>query len=107
MTKKTYATVTGKFSTQVAITSFLIGTLVFILSQLFPKVDSIFIIGIFYVMIALFVNGVVFLNLVHHFLFFRNHREYFGIKILIVMANIPIAVGYFYITINRINLFTF
>ncbi|MBN8567250.1 MAG: hypothetical protein J0M25_11025 [Flavobacteriales bacterium] len=107
MTKKTYATVTGKLSTQIAITSFLIGTILFLLNQLFPKIDELFIIGIFYVLLALFVNGVVVLNLIHHFIFFQNHREYFGVKILLVLANLPIAAGYFYITINRINLFYF
>jgi hypothetical protein len=107
MTKKTYATVTGKLSTQIAITSFLIGTILFLLNQLFPKIDELFIIGVFYVLLALFVNGVVVVNLIHHFIFFQNHREYFGVKILLVLANLPIAAGYFYITINRINLFYF
>ena len=104
MTKKTYATVTGKLSTQIAITSFLIGTILFLLNQLFPKIDELFIIGVFYVLLALFVNGVVVLNLIHHFIFFQNHREYFGVKILIVLANIPIAALFFYLTINNINL---
>lgn len=107
MTKKTYASVTGKLSTQIAIASFGMGTLLFILNQLFRSIDFIYVIGIFYVMIALFVNGIVLLNLIHHFIFFRNHREYFAIKILIVLANFPIAAGYFYITINRMNLFYF
>lgn len=104
MTKKNYATVTGKLSTQIAITSFLIGTILFLLNQLFPKIDELFIIGVFYVLLALFVNGVVVLNLIHHFIFFQNHREYFGVKILIVLANIPIAALFFYLTINNINL---
>ena len=103
MTKKNYATVTGKLSTQIAITSFLIGTILFLLNQLFPKIDELFIIGVFYVLLALFVNGVVVLNLIHHFIFFQNHREYFGVKILIVLANIPIAALFFYLTINHIN----
>lgn len=107
MTKQTYAEVNGKLSTQIAITSFVIGTIIFLLNQLFPKIDELFIIGIFYVSIALFVNGVVVLNLIHHFIFFQNHREYFGVKILLVLANLPIAAGYFYICINRINLFHF
>jgi hypothetical protein len=107
MTKKTYATVTGKLSTQIAIASFALGTLVFLLHQLFPREDIIFVIGIFYVLIALFVNGVVVLNLIHHFIFFQNHREYFGVKILIVLANIPIAALFFYLTINHINLLNF
>jgi hypothetical protein len=104
MTKKTYATVTGKLSTQIAIGSFALGTLVFLLHQLLPREDIIFVIGIFYVLTAMFVNGVVVLNLIHHFIFFQNHREYFGVKILIVLANIPIAALFFYLTINNINL---
>jgi hypothetical protein len=104
MTKKTYATVTGKLSTQIAITSFVVGTILFLLNQLFPKIDELFIIGFFYVLLALFVNGIVVLNLIHHFIFFQNHREYFGVKILIVLANIPIAALFFYLTINNINL---
>lgn len=107
MTKQTYASVTGKLSTQIAIASFGIGTLLFLLHQLFPKEEIIFVSGFFFVLIALFVNGVVLLNLIHHFIFFSNHREYFGIKILLVMANLPIAALFFYITITSINLFTF
>lgn len=107
MTKQTYAIVNGQLSTQIAIFSFGIGTVLFLTHQLFPTVDFIIIIGIYYVMTALLINSLVLLNLIHHFIFFRNHREYFGIKILIVLANLPIAAGYFYITINRINLFNF
>lgn len=104
MTKKTYATVTGKLSTQIAIASFGFGTILFLLNQLFPEVDEIYFIAFLYVLIALFINGVVVLNLIHHFIFFQNHREYFGVKILIVLANIPIAALFFYLTINHINL---
>ncbi len=107
MTKKTYATVTGILSTQIAIASFILGTLIFFLHQLFPQEDVIFVIGFIYVLTALFINGIVVLNLIHHFIFFQNHREYFGIKILIVLANIPIATLFFYLTVNRINLFYF
>lgn len=107
MTKKTYATVTGKLSTQIALVSFALGTLLFSLHQIFPQEDLIFVLGFFYVLTALLVNGVVLLNLIHHFIFFHNHRDYFGVKILIVLANIPIAALFFYLTINHINLLNF
>ncbi len=105
MTKKTYVSVTGKLSTQIAIASFLIGTLLFVLHQLFPEANEVYIIGFFYVLTALLVNGIVVLNLIHHFIFYHKHRDYFGVKILIVLANIPVAALLFYLTINDINLF--
>lgn len=107
MTKKTYASVNGQLSTHIAIYSFGIGTILFVIDQLFPTIDFIIIIGIYFVMTAILINSLVVINLIHHFIFFRNHREYFAIKILIVLANLPIAAGYFYITINRINLLNF
>ncbi|MEZ4837996.1 hypothetical protein [Flavobacterium sp.] len=107
MTKQSYTEVTGKLSTQIAISSFVMGTILFLLNQLFPKIDEIYVFGFFYILIALLVNGLVVLNLIHHFIFFQNHREYFGVKILIVLANIPIAAVFFYLTINRITLLNF
>lgn len=107
MTKQTYAAVTSKLSTQIALVSFGIGTFLFLMQQLFPREGMIFMCGFIYVLIAFLVNGIVLLNLLHHFVFFTNHREYFGIKLLIVLANLPIVALYFYIIVMNIKLFTF
>ena len=103
MTQKTYEFQTGQLSTQIAIGSFLIGTVLLILYQVAPDKDIVIVCGIFYVLLAIFTNGAVLMNLLHHFVFMHNHRTYFGIKILIVLANIPIALFYFLLVTNGIN----
>lgn len=103
MTQKTYEFLTGQLSTQIAIGSFVIGTLLLILYQVAPDKDIVIVCGIFYVLLAIFTNGAVLMNLLYHFAFMQNHRTYFGIKILIVLANIPIALFYFLLVTNEIK----
>jgi hypothetical protein len=93
MTKKQYQNATGIFSTQLAVGSFAIGTLLLILQVLLHN-EILIEIGIYYVIIAIIVNLIMLLYL--SFLLFTqlNHQEYYIIKILILLANIPIAFVY-------------
>lgn len=92
----------GTFSTHLAIGSFAIGTALFISHVIWPKSSEIFMAGLFYVLLAVFVNGLVMLNLVYHFICSSERRELLAIKILILLANIPIAILYFYIIYNNL-----
>lgn len=91
----------GRFSTYLAIASFAFGSLILILYLLFPDIFQLLIIGFFYVLFASLFNGVVFLNLLYQFCIYPNDREVLAIKMLIMLANIPIAILYFYIAIHQ------
>lgn len=93
MTKKQYYNATGIFSTQLAIGCFLVGTLLLILHVLFPG-GYLIAIGAVYVALALLVNFFTLLNLLYLLFTQKNHVEYYTIKILLLLANIPIAFVY-------------
>lgn len=88
------------FSTYLAIGSFTIGTILFILHQIFPNESYIFIVGFFYVLLAILLNSLVLLNLLYQFIINEAERETIAIRILILLANIPIALLYFFIVIK-------
>jgi hypothetical protein len=85
------------FSTYLAIGSFGIGTLLFLLHFALPEYGLLYFIGYFYLLIAFLVNLLVFLNLLFLFFIKPNEREDLTIKMLIMLANIPIALLYLYI----------
>lgn len=89
------------FSTYLALLSFSIGTLLFLLHLIFPYEDGILILGFFYVLFAILINCLSLLNLCYLFLTEPEHRETNAIRILILLANIPIALLYFYIVMNK------
>ena len=93
MTKQQYKNATGIFSTQLAIGSFIIGTLLLLLHLQFP--ESIVIgIGLVFVVFSIIFNVIVLVNLIYLLITQKNHFEYFTIKILILLANIPVTIVY-------------
>lgn len=94
----------GKFSTYLALTSFSIGTLLLAIHLCFPNTIEILVTGLFYVLFALLVNGITLLHLLYHFSINRLERETIAIRILILLANIPITIIYLNIVFNN-NLF--
>lgn len=103
MTKKQYQNTTGIFSTQLAIGSFIIGTILLIMHLLFPNGNLLFV-GFLYVIIAILVNLLMLLQLLYLLLTQKNHQDYFTTKILILLANIPIAFVYLRIVTETLNL---
>ena len=97
-------TTPGKFSTYLALTSFSIGTLLLAIHLFFPNTIEILVTGLFYVLFALLVNGITFFHLLYHFIINRFERETIAIRILILLANIPITLIYLNIVFNN-NLF--
>ena len=93
MTKQQYNNATGIFSTQLAIGSFIIGTLLLLLHLQFTT-STIIIIGFVFVALAILFNGIVLVNLIYLLITQKNHFEYFTIKILILLANIPVTIVY-------------
>lgn len=90
-------------SMQFAIGTFIIGTILFLLFLLFPKSNELIIVGFYFVVIALLSNGLVLLMLLFELLLNKNSRKKNSIKILILVANIPIATLYFIVVISKIT----
>ncbi|WP_264541982.1 MULTISPECIES: hypothetical protein [Flavobacterium] len=89
------------FSTAFALMSFGIGTILFLSYMLFPS-DGILMLGLALVVVAIFFNFLVFLNLLYQ-LVTKGNKEDTIIRLLILISNIPIAYFYFIIVINKFN----
>lgn len=89
------------FSTYLAIGSFGIGTLLFLLHFALPEYGLLYFIGYFYLLIAFLVNLLVFLNLLFLYFIKPTEREDLAIKMLIMLANIPITLLYIYIVFHK------
>ena len=88
------------FTTQMALLSFAIGSILFGLYFVIPKNVDLLILGFFYLISAVFLNGIAFLNLFIQFLTNPFEREELAIKMLILLSNIPIAFLYYLIIMN-------
>lgn len=91
----------SRFSTYLAVGSFAIGTLILLFYMLFPNTMLLLVVGFFYVLFAALFNGIVLLNLLYQFYIYPKDREILAIKMLIMLANIPIAVLYFFIAMHQ------
>lgn len=89
---------TTGFSTYLAIGSFSIGTILLMLHlRYFQHIDNILFLGFFYVLFTFLINAIVFLNLAFQFIIKPESREDLAIKMLIMLANIPITIFYIYL----------
>jgi hypothetical protein len=89
------------FSTYLAIGSFGIGTVLLLLHLYFAKDFDILLLSFFYVLFAILINGITFLNLLFQFFIKPDEREDLAIKMLIMLANIPITLLYLYIVFHK------
>ena len=83
----------------IATCSFLIGTIL-LLSQLILRRDQIVTLGIFYVLIAIVLNGITLLGLLVNSVVNRHYRKENLSTIGLFLLNIPIACGYLCMIIN-------
>lgn len=102
MTLLHYQLATGKLSTNVALISFGIGTLLLISHLLLPHWDEIIITGILFIVLAFFIILIILFYLLYSYIVFNAFREFYAIKILIVLSNIPIAMFYFLIISHQL-----
>ena len=91
----------GPFSTYLALTSFGIGTFLLIIQLCFPYNFDILITGLCYIVLAIFLNSIMFVHLMYHFIINRLERETIAIRILILLANIPVALLYVNILFHK------
>ncbi|RZJ72996.1 hypothetical protein [Flavobacterium sp.] len=94
-----YLKSTTKLSTAIAVGSFVIGSILFVLEKFRPFGHAITrdlpVYGLIFVVIAFLVNSAILLNLVILYASEPEEREKLAIRMLIVLANIPIAMIYF------------
>lgn len=89
------------FSTQLALCSFGLGSLIFGSYFVLPENEGIIIIGLFFVIFAGFFNSIMFLRLLFLLLVAEaEERESIVIRMLLLLANIPIAILYGYLVIH-------
>ena len=89
-------------STKIAFISFTIGTLLFGSYFIIPDTDNLVYIGLFYTLTALTINGILFLKLVYNWITDPTNRYSIGKQILVLLANIPIAILYLFIIAHNI-----
>lgn len=89
------------FTTKMALLSFVIGSVLFGLYFVIPKNIDLLILGFFYLISAVFLNGIAFLNLFIQFVTNPFQREELAIKMFILVSNIPIAFLYYLIIMNK------
>jgi hypothetical protein len=90
-------------STKIALISFIIGTLLFGFYFLIPSSDYLFVIGLFYTLTAIAVNGIMFLKLIYVWIYEPTNRDLTEKQSLILLATIPIAILYFFIIFYSIT----
>jgi len=94
------ASVLGRFSTAIALVSFGIGTILLGFHFLFPMNIDLYVAGTIYILAGAFLNTIVLVHLVIQIIAKQKMQEYYAIKILIILSNIPVAILYGYAVFN-------
>ncbi len=92
--------VTLQTAKKIALTFFIIGTLLFGMQWLMKDWFGLVFLGIIFIGIALLVNGIAFIVLLKKLLTEDCLESFFGMCIL--LCNVPVAFLYAYILINHI-----
>ncbi|MGQ7944613.1 hypothetical protein [Flavobacterium sp. WC2509] len=87
----------GSTSTELAFGCFAIGSLFFILFLTLQDNSFILIIGFIFIVLAGLLNIIMLTHLLYHFYICPQQRKYIGIKISILISNIPVAFLYYLI----------
>lgn len=90
-------------STKISFISFTIGTVLFGTYFLLPRSDNLIFIGLFYTLIAITTNGIIFLKLIYNWITNPTNRYSIEKQGLVLLANIPIAILYFFIIFYNIT----
>ncbi|WP_348799671.1 hypothetical protein [Flavobacterium adhaerens] len=90
----------GKTSTELAAGCFAIGTILFLLYLILLDNSSLILVAFLFIVLATPLNIIMLYHLLYHFCKLPDQRKYIGIKIVILLCNIPIAFLYYNILIN-------
>ncbi|MFA7444414.1 MAG: hypothetical protein WCY89_00570 [Flavobacteriaceae bacterium] len=92
-------TTLGKIADGIALLSMIIGTIILGTFFIMERSEDVAFAGLFFMVIAFWVNLLVFLILIIALVFYKNHWKYLCIRMGILLLNIPIALLYSYIGI--------
>lgn len=98
MTTKQGLTISLNSARNIALVFFIVGTFLFVINTFIKEYPPIVMMGLFFVVFAILFNTIVLLILLVDLI--RKDRLESFYAICIILANIPIAAGYFYITIE-------
>jgi hypothetical protein len=90
----------GRTSTELALGCFTIGTLLLLFNSTLTDNSSIILVAFVFIVLAIPLNIIMLLHLIHHYCILPHQRKYIGTKILILLSNIPIALLYLEIIKN-------
>lgn len=97
---KNQVTDIGQFSTLCSFASFTIGTFFFACFYFF-NIESCIYGGIIYLFFAAIANLIVLFRLFYFYFKRRDYRRYLANKILILLSNIPVAIGYYILVVEK------
>lgn len=86
----------------VASISFIIDTLLLVLFLFFKQEESFIMLGFYYVIGAFIINSFVLLGLLTRLILNSENRLELLKAIGIILINLPVAIGYFFIVINTL-----
>jgi hypothetical protein len=90
----------GKTATELALGCFTIGSLFFILLLTLTDNSYILLISFIFIVMAVPLNIIMLIYLLQNFLNLLQQRKYIGLKIAILLSNIPVAFIYYTILNN-------
>lgn len=91
----------GQFSSLSAFVSFLIGTFFFVRYYFFD-IESCIYGGFIFLLFSIIANAVIALQLLYFLITIKKYRVYLTKKMLIMLANIPIAMLYYALATTKI-----
>ena len=93
------------FPIWLALSSFLLGTFLFIGYFLFDGYDrdNVLISGLSYTLFAIVVNFITLIYLIYQYFMHPVKRELIMVEVFFLLANIPIAILYFYLVLTNFN----
>ncbi|MBQ4822209.1 hypothetical protein [Aquimarina sp. MMG016] len=80
--------------------SFLLGTLILLLYLVFGS-EAFLVGGLFYVLIALVINGITFIGIIANAIINYQYYKENLTTILLFSINIPVAIGYVFLVMNN------
>lgn len=84
-------------ATKLAIGSFTIGTIIFVLGLLFSNHTEFLLLAVFYILAAIVANSIYLLVLAYLFIIHPYERQEIAIRMLLIVTNIPITIIYIYL----------
>jgi len=91
----------AKYATPLALVSFGAGTLLFVLFLCNPNSFDLLVYGLLFVILAVFANLLMLVNLIFLLFIYPEQRETIAVKLLLLIGNIPVAWVYLSFVVQK------